>query len=61
MAAIQSGDDAGDFSSRQQFSAAILGLSIDWGIMIGAIRPVGYVAGWGLADGMDAAFDWDGD
>jgi len=31
------------------------------GIMIRAIRLVGYVAGWGLADGMDAAFDWDGD
>jgi hypothetical protein len=25
------------------------------------IRPVGYVAGWGFTDGMDAAFSWDGD
>ena len=31
------------------------------GIMPRAIGPVGYVAGWGLADGMDAAFGWDGD
>jgi DDE domain len=32
-----------------------------WGIMTIGIRPVGYVAGWGSADGMDAAFGWDGD
>jgi D-arabinose 1-dehydrogenase-like Zn-dependent alcohol dehydrogenase len=31
------------------------------GIMINAIRPVGYVAGWGFADGMDAAIGWNGD
>jgi hypothetical protein len=31
------------------------------GIMPRAIGPVGYVAGWGLADGMDAAFGWDAD
>jgi hypothetical protein len=31
------------------------------GIMSRAMRSVGYVAGWGLADGMDAAFGWDGD
>jgi hypothetical protein len=31
------------------------------GIMTRAIRPVRYVAGWGLADGMDAAFGWDRD
>ena len=32
-----------------------------WGIMTIGIGPVGYVAGWGSADGMDAAFGWDGD
>jgi hypothetical protein len=42
-----------------QFTSA--GPSIDWGIMNGAIRPVGYVAGWGLVDGMDATFGWDRD
>jgi hypothetical protein len=31
------------------------------GIIINAIRPVGYVAGWGFADGMDAAIGWNGD
>jgi hypothetical protein len=25
------------------------------------IGSVGYVAGWGFTDGMDAAFGWDGD
>jgi hypothetical protein len=30
------------------------------GIMINTIRPVGYVAGWGFADGMDAAIGWNG-
>jgi hypothetical protein len=29
--------------------------------MVRAISPVGYVAGWEVADGMDAAFGWDGD
>jgi hypothetical protein len=38
-----------------------LGPSIDWGIMNRAIRPVGYVAGWGFVDGMDATFGWDRD
>jgi hypothetical protein len=37
------------------------GPSIDWGIMNRAIRPVGYVAGWGFVDGMDATFGWDRD
>jgi DNA invertase Pin-like site-specific DNA recombinase len=32
-----------------------------WGIMTIGIGPVEYVAGWGSADGMDAAFGWDGD
>ena len=32
------------------------GPSIDWGVMNRAIRPVGYVAGWGLVDGMDTTF-----
>ena len=32
-----------------------------WGIVTIGIRPVGYVAGWGFTDGMDAAFSWDGD
>jgi len=32
-----------------------------WGIMTIGIGPVGYVAGWGSTDGMDAAFGWDGD
>jgi hypothetical protein len=31
------------------------------GIMIKTIRPIGYVAGWGFADGMDAAIGWNGD
>jgi hypothetical protein len=31
------------------------------GFMIKAIRPVWYVAGWGFADGMDAAIGWNGD
>ena len=31
------------------------------GIIINAIRRVGYVAGWGFADGMDAAIGWNGD
>jgi hypothetical protein len=35
------------------------GPSIDWGIMNRAIRSVGYIAGWGLVDGMDATFGWD--
>jgi hypothetical protein len=26
-----------------------------------AIRPVGYVAGWGFVDGMDGTFGWDRD
>jgi hypothetical protein len=30
------------------------------GIMINAVRPVGYVAGWGGADGMDATIGWNG-
>jgi hypothetical protein len=34
------------------------GPSIDWGIMKGAIRAVGYVGGRGLVDGMDATFGW---
>jgi hypothetical protein len=37
-----------------------MGLSIDWWIMNRTIRSMGYVAGWGLVDGMDAAFGWDG-
>jgi hypothetical protein len=37
------------------------GPSIDWGIMKGAIRPVGYVGGWGLVNGMDATFGRDRD
>jgi hypothetical protein len=37
------------------------GPSIDLGIMKGAIRPVGYVGGWGLVNGMDATFGWDRD
>jgi hypothetical protein len=37
------------------------GPSIDWGIMNGAIRPVGYIGGWGLVDGMDATFGWSRD
>jgi hypothetical protein len=32
-----------------------------WGIMTIGIGPVGYGAGWGFTDGMDAAFGWDGD
>ncbi len=32
-----------------------------WGIMTIGIGPAGYVAGWGFADGMDAAFGRDGD
>ena len=36
------------------------GLSTYGGIMIKAIRPVGYVAGWRFADGMDAAIGWNG-
>jgi hypothetical protein len=32
-----------------------------WEIMTIGIGPVGYVAGWGFADGMDAVFGWDGD
>ena len=32
-----------------------------WGIMTIGVGPVGYVAGWGLTDGMDAAFGWEGD
>jgi hypothetical protein len=32
-----------------------------WGMMTIGIGPVGCVAGWGSADGMDAAFGWDGD
>ena len=35
------------------------GPSTDWGIMNRAIRPVEYVAGWGLVDGMDATFGGD--
>jgi hypothetical protein len=31
------------------------------GIMTIGIGPVGYVAGWGLTDGMDVVFGWDGD
>jgi hypothetical protein len=31
------------------------------GIMLRAIRSAGNVAGWRLADGMDAVFSWDGD
>ena len=38
-----------------------MGPSIDWGIMNIAIQPVGYVAGWGFVDGMDATFGWDRD
>jgi hypothetical protein len=37
------------------------GPSIDWGIMNRAIRPVGYLAGWGFVEGMDATFGWDRD
>jgi hypothetical protein len=36
-----------------------MGPSIDWGIMNRAIRSVGYIAGWGVVDGMDATFGWD--
>jgi Prokaryotic cytochrome b561 len=32
-----------------------------WGIMTFGIGLAGYVAGWGFADGMDAAFGRDGD
>jgi hypothetical protein len=32
-----------------------------WGIMTIGLGPVGYVAGWGFTDGMDAAFGWAGD
>jgi hypothetical protein len=32
-----------------------------WGIMTIGIGPVGYVAGWGSTDEMDAAFGWDRD
>jgi hypothetical protein len=32
-----------------------------WGTITIRIRPVGYVAGWGFTDGMDAAFGWDRD
>jgi hypothetical protein len=32
-----------------------------WGIMTIGIGPAGYVAGWGFADGMDAAFGRDGE
>jgi hypothetical protein len=42
-------------------SVTALGPSIDWWIMKGAIRPVGYVGGWGLVNGMDATFGWDRD
>jgi hypothetical protein len=31
-----------------------------WGIMTVGIGSAGYVAGWGFADGMDAAFGRDG-
>ena len=37
------------------------GPSIDWGIMNGAIRPVGYTGGWGLVDGMDTTSGWNRD
>ena len=43
----------------QEFQASWVrerGPSIDWGVMNRAIRPVGYVAGWGLLDGMDTTF-----
>jgi hypothetical protein len=32
-----------------------------WGIMTIGIGPVGYVAGWGSTDELDAAFGWDRD
>jgi hypothetical protein len=32
-----------------------------WGIMTIGIGPAGYVAGWGFADGIDAAFGRDGE
>jgi len=35
---------------------ATQGPSIDWGIIHRTVRPVGYIAGWGLVDGMDATF-----
>jgi hypothetical protein len=43
----------------QKVNGGSRGPSIDWGIMKGAIRPVGYIAGWGLVDGMDATYGWD--
>jgi hypothetical protein len=43
--------------SHDQYNTT--GPSIDWGIMNRAIRSVGYIAGWGLVDGMDATFGWD--
>jgi len=41
--------------------AYLRGPSIDWGIVNRAVRSVGYVAGWGPVDGMDATFGWDRD
>jgi hypothetical protein len=35
------------------------GPSRDLGDHDDGIGPVGYVAGWGFTDGMDAAFGWD--
>jgi hypothetical protein len=32
-----------------------------WGIITTMIGSVGYVAGWGSTDGMDAVFGWGGD
>jgi hypothetical protein len=31
------------------------------GIMTIGIGPVGYAGGWGLTDGMDVVFSWEGD
>ncbi len=45
----------------QRLGLGFEGPSTDWGIMKGAIRPVGYVAGWGHVYGMDATFGWNRD
>jgi hypothetical protein len=44
------------YCARGQRDRPVIG-----GIMLRAIRSVGNVADWGVADGMDAAFNRDGD
>ena len=54
-------DHASRFNNVKTFDNGVGDCPKIWGIMTIGIRPVGYVAGWGSADGMDAAFGWDGD